>query len=144
MASKGMAGKSAGKKPKSRKPMGLETESRSETVANDLSRKPLPGRLGEVGIPPGVREFCTLKHIEDEVRVTISLARDHFTIVGEPDLQVVDDPEYGEPYVGIHVQAAGQPEEVFRQSEAFLDSFLESIDPQKRTFINLIYHSTQG
>ncbi len=143
MASKGMTGKPAGRKPKSKKTIGLEAEPRSESDAQELSRKPLPSRLREVGIPPGVREFCALKQIEDEVRVTISLARDHFRIVGEPDIQLVNDPECGEHYIGIHVQASGQPEEVFGQSEAFLDAFLKSIDFEKRVHINLIYHSTQ-
>jgi hypothetical protein len=90
----------------------------------------------------GVREFLVQKQIEDEVRKTIALAKQHFAIVGEPVLDVVSDPDCGEHYVGIHVRAEGRPEQVFRQSEAFLDSFLDGIEPSKQEYIHLVYHPT--
>ena len=89
-----------------------------------------------------VREFLVQKQIEDEVRKTISLAKEHFTIIGEPLLDLVSDPECGEHSVGIHVRAEGRPEQVFRQSEAFLDSFVDGIEPAKQKYINLVYHPT--
>jgi hypothetical protein len=137
MANKVAPGNSASKK--SKKSADLETPSRIEADASGLFPGPLPAPFGEVDIPPDVREFCALKQVEDEVRTTISLARDHFAMVGEPEFEVVDDPECGEHYVAIHVRVAGEPEEVFRQSEAFLDSFLASVDTKKRRYINLIY-----
>jgi hypothetical protein len=89
-----------------------------------------------------VREFLVQKQIEDEVRKTISLAKEHFTIVGEPLFDIVSDPECGEHSVGIHVRAEGRPEQVFQQSEAFLDSFVHGIEPAKQRYINLVYHPT--
>jgi hypothetical protein len=89
-----------------------------------------------------VREFLVQKQIEDEVRKTVSLAKEHFTIVGEPLFDIMSDPECGEHYVGIHVRAEGRPEQVFRQSEAFLDSFVDGIEPAKQKYINLVYHPT--
>jgi len=89
-----------------------------------------------------VREFLVQKRIEDEVRTTLSLATKHFTIVGEPVFDVVSDPDCGEDYVGIHVRAEGRPEDVFRQSEAFLDAFLGCVEPAKQKYINLVYHPT--
>jgi hypothetical protein len=89
-----------------------------------------------------VREFLVQKQIEDDVRKTISLAKEHFTIVGEPLFDIVRDPECGEHYIAIHVRAEGRPEQVFRQSEAFLDSFVDAIEPAKQKSINLVYHPT--
>jgi hypothetical protein len=91
-------------------------------------------------IPNEVREFCAQKQIHDELEQTIVLAKRHFAMAGEPRFQVVDDPECGEHYVGIHIQADGQPEDVFQQSEAFLDSFLDRIETAKQKHISLIYH----
>ena len=88
------------------------------------------------------REFLAQKQIEDEVATTLALAKQHFTIVGEPVFDVVRDPDCGEHYVGIHVRAEGRPEQVFRQSEAFLDAFLDGIEPAKQKYINLVYHPT--
>jgi hypothetical protein len=89
-----------------------------------------------------VHEFFVQYQIEDEVRTTIALAREHFTVVGEPGFQVVNDPECGEHSVAIHVRAEGRAEEVFRQSGAFLDSFLNRVEPSKQKYINLVYHPT--
>jgi hypothetical protein len=131
----------------------------SKESASKLSADPMaatcrdadrnPARLADDEVRPSarlvgeVREFCAQEQIENEVHATIHLAREHFAIVGEPVFQVVIDPDCGEHYVGIHVRAEGQTEHVFRQSEAFLDSFLESIDQHKQRYINLIYLPTQ-
>jgi hypothetical protein len=93
-------------------------------------------------LPLEVREFLVQKQIEDEVRATLALARKYFTIVSEPTFRVVDDPECDEHYVAIDVRADGNTEDVFRQSDTFLDSFVRSIDPSKQRYINLIYHTT--
>jgi hypothetical protein len=89
-----------------------------------------------------MREFLVQKQIEDEARKTLSLAKEHFTIVGEPLFDIVSDPESGEHSVGIHVRAEGRPAQVFRQSKAFLDSFVDGIEPSKQESINLGYHPT--
>jgi hypothetical protein len=93
-------------------------------------------------IPSEVREFCARKPINLELEQTIVLANRHFAMIGKPRFQVVDDPECGEHYVGIHIQAEGQPEDVFRKSESFFDSFLDRIEPEKQKHISLIYHPT--
>jgi hypothetical protein len=93
-------------------------------------------------IPNEVREFCTRKQINDELEQTIALARRHFALAGNLRFQVVDDLDCGEHYVGIHIQAEGQPEDVFQQSEAFLDSFLDQVETAKQKHISLIYHPT--
>jgi hypothetical protein len=141
MASKPAAGGPARKKPASRRAAGSRAASRRGVDGN-------PTRQADEDRPSAhlmseVRAFCAQRQIEDEVQATIRLAKRHFTIVGEPIFRVVNDPDCGEHYLGIHVRAEGRPDQVFRQSEAFLDSFLESIDPCKQGFINLIYHPTQ-
>ena len=94
-------------------------------------------------MPPAAREYCSRKGIVDEVRAAISLAGQHFAVSGDPVFEVVADPEHGEDLIAIHVWARGEPEEVFQQSEAFLDSYLPGIDPAKRQHISLIYHPVQ-
>ena len=116
-----------------------------ELNSETQSRERTPGdRSVEVlEMPNEVRDFCAAKQINDSVKTAIFLARQHFATIGEPVFEVVNDPEYGEHYVGIHIQVEGGPEEVFQQSKAYLDSFLAAIEPQKRIFVNLIYHSMQ-
>ncbi len=113
----------------------LEADRNSRGYADEEIRRPSH-------LASEVRDFLVHKQIEDEVRTTLSLAEKHFTIVGEPVLDVVNDADCGEHYVGIHVRAEGRPEDVFRQSEAFLDSFLDGIESAKQKYINLVYHPT--
>jgi hypothetical protein len=137
MVSKPAAGGQSSKKPAAAKAATRgETDRNRARQANDELRP--SARLASA-----VRAFCAEKQIEAEVQATIRLARRHFTIVGEPTFRVVNDPDCGEHYLGIHVRAEGRPEQVFRQSEAFLNSFLKSVDPGKQGYINLIYHPTQ-
>jgi hypothetical protein len=119
------------------------TEAVEHFEANqELSRFAHHGIGQSAHLPLEVREFLVQKQIEDEVRETLALARKYFTIVSEPIFRVVDDPECDEHYVAIHVQADGHTEDVFRQSDAFLDSFVRSIDLSKQRYINLIYYPT--
>jgi hypothetical protein len=112
---------------------------------HDIGRSAVGGRTLEFSeMPNEVRDFCAEKQINDAVETAIFLAREHFAMIGEPVFELVDDPDYGEHYVGIHVQVVGRPEEVFEKSRAYLDSFRASIDPQKRGFVNLIYHSASS
>jgi hypothetical protein len=92
-------------------------------------------------IPIEVRVFCSRNGIEREVAETIDLARRHFPLAGEPSLEVVEDPEHGESYVGLHLWARGGPEDVFRRSRAFSDAFRDSVGREKRRLINVIYHA---
>jgi hypothetical protein len=92
-------------------------------------------------IPIEVRAFCSQSSIEHEIEETIDLARRHFALAGKPSFEVVDDPEHGESYVAVHICARGEPEDVFRQGRAFWDSFRDSVGPEQRRRINLIYHA---
>ncbi len=92
-------------------------------------------------IPIEVRAFCSRNGIESEIEATIDLARRHFALGDKPSFEVVDDPEHGESYVGVHIRARGQPEDVFRQGRAFWESFRDSVGPEKRRLINVIYHA---
>jgi hypothetical protein len=92
-------------------------------------------------IPIEVCLFCSENGIEREIEETIDLARRHFTLIGEPSFEVVDDPEHGESYVGVHIRAQGGPEDIFRRRRVFSDAFRDSVGREKRRLINLIYHA---
>jgi len=85
--------------------------------------------------------FCSRNGIEREIEETIDLARRHFALAGKPSFEVVDDPEHGESYVGLHIWAQGSPEDVFRRGRAFSDAFRSSVDREKRLLNNVIYHA---
>ena len=104
------------------------------------SRTPTEG-IDRPEIPIEVRGFCTQNGIDREVEEAIDLARQHFTLAREPRFEVVDDPEHGESYVGIHIWVCGQPDDVFRRRRAYSDSFADAVGREKRRLINIIYHA---
>ena len=59
------------------------------------------------------------KQIEREVGEVIALARAHFSMIGEPDFELVQDSDHDEHYLGIHVYVSGEPEIVVRQGRSF-------------------------
>jgi len=92
-------------------------------------------------MPSACREFCARNRIEREVVQTLDLAKKHFSFLGQPSFEVVDDPESRENYLAIHVGVSGEPHQVFLRSETFLDDFVTSIDSSKQPLINLVYHA---
>lgn len=68
------------------------------------------------------------------------LVRRHFVMMCEPWFQVASDPEYDEQTLNIHIRVPGDVDEVSERWEAFLDAFVDSIDPHKQRHINVMYH----
>lgn len=92
-------------------------------------------------LPPEVRAFCDEKHLEKELRTALSLARGHFEMSKEPSFEVVFDPEHGEHYLGVHIWANGEPDDVFQRGRTFSRAFRTTINRHKANFINVIYHA---
>jgi hypothetical protein len=93
-------------------------------------------------MPFACTEFCARNGIEREVMLTVDLATHHFSFLGQPSFEIIEDPECNENYLANHVDVSGGPESVFQQSESFIDEFVTSIDRSKRRFISLVYHAT--
>ncbi len=89
-----------------------------------------------------ITEFLRKHSIKDDVVKTLALAREHFSVLGDPRYEIIEDLESQECYLAIHVDTAGGPEEVFKQSESFLDAFVTNIYSGNQRHISLVYHST--
>ncbi len=111
---------------------------------HELERSTVTDRISVLPrMPDDVSDFCAQNEISDAIQTAILLARKHFAAMDVRSFEVVDDPEYGEQYVGIHVDVEGRPEAIFQQSKAYLESFLSSVDSRKRGLVNLVYHSRE-
>jgi hypothetical protein len=96
----------------------------------------------ELQAPADVTAVCGRLVIKDDVARTLAMAREHFSVLGDPRFEIVEDPESQECYLAIHVNATGGSEEVFEQSESFLDVFVANIAPGSAHHISLVSHST--
>jgi hypothetical protein len=66
----------------------------------------------ETPLSEDVREFCERHALFGHLAKAMELARQHFTIVGEPVVAYEQDPENGEEYLMIEIQARGSVSEV--------------------------------
>jgi len=114
-------------------------DNRWQTLSGQNPR--LAFALDSVAIPGEARAFCSRRQLDYDLRRTLGLADKNFSIIGQPTFRIIEDAECDENYIAIHVNVKGTVEEVFQQSETFLDEFVTSIDGSKRRFINLVYHA---
>ncbi len=98
----------------------------------------------QMDAPHDVAEFCGRLLIRDDVVKTVTLARHHFAVLGEPRYEIIENPGSQECYLAIHVNAAGSPEEVFEQSKSLLDAFVANVAPGRQHHISLVYHSVSA
>jgi hypothetical protein len=100
-----------------------------------------PRQSSELKATGDIKEFCEKLAIKDDVAKTLSLARQYFTVLGDPRYEIVEDFECQELYLAIHVSVSGGPEEAVGESDRFLDAFVMAIEPGKQRRISLVYHS---
>jgi hypothetical protein len=97
--------------------------------------------ISEMWLPAELLGFCSENQVTLAFEQTVALARRHFSTVGDPWCELVQDDDCEEYYMAIHVNVSGGPEAVFGQSEAFLDAFVAAVDKRKQRLISLVYHS---
>ena len=67
----------------------------------------------EVKATDDIKDFCEKLMIRDDFAKSLSLARLHFSVLGDPWYEIIEDSESQECYVAIHVNTDGSPDEVF-------------------------------
>jgi hypothetical protein len=115
---------------------GFLAENLAQSVSHSLTRN-----LDCLDTPVEVRDFCAQKQIVHEVDKAIGLARTYLAMIGEPEFELVHDPDHDECYLGIHVCVSERPEILVRQGRSLLRALRSSIDRDKLNFINVIYHA---
>jgi hypothetical protein len=113
----------------------------SNSTAIDRSE---PRHAREVKPTDDIKEFCEKLVLKDDVAKTLSLARQHFSVLGDPWYEIIKDSESQECYLAIHINADGSPDEIFEQSESFLDAFVTNFNSDHQRHISLVHHSTSA
>lgn len=155
MATKGVAGKATGRKPKSEKPADLDSlsccdpnpepsfnqttiEALEDAEADrDLTRyantdellgNPLPARLGDVDIPPDVQGFVLRQGIERHLESGIEAALRHFANRSSLRIYLDHDPDTSEDYVVIEVNSSGDLDSDMQCHIKYSDEWSSSVE----------------
>jgi hypothetical protein len=70
--------------------------------------------VADVPLSPEVQDFCQRQQLLDPLAKAIELVRRCFTVVGEPSVQLEQDPEDGEWYLVLDVRSRGDESESIR------------------------------
>jgi hypothetical protein len=74
----------------------------------------------EMALSEDVREFCERHNLFGHLAKAIELARQHFTIVGEPEITHDQDPDIDDEYLFIMLQARGSVSEVVQANLRYI------------------------
>jgi hypothetical protein len=82
--------------------------------------------VADLSLTDEVRDFCQRNDLLDHLRRAVELARQHFSIVGEPKVLLQQDPEDGEWYLDLEIRVLDGESEYLRAHEAYTRSWVNS------------------
>jgi hypothetical protein len=75
--------------------------------------------VADLSLTDEVRAFCQRNDLLDHLRRAVDLARQHYSMVGEPTVQLQQDPEDGEWYLDLEIRVRGDESEYIRAHDAY-------------------------
>ncbi len=97
--------------------------------------------VGELTLSEEVREFCERHELFGHLAKALDLARQHFTIVGEPVIAYEQDPDNGEEYLMLEIQARGSVSEVVETHSRYTRDWLQFADLPEGRLIRFFPYS---
>jgi hypothetical protein len=76
--------------------------------------------VADVPLSDEVRDFCRRNDLLDHLSRAIELARQYFSIVGDPVVRLQQDPEIGEWYLDVEISVRGDESECARADREYL------------------------
>ncbi len=85
-----------------------------------------PTAVADLLLTDEVRAFCQRNDLLDHLRRAVELARQHFSVVGDPYVRLEQDPEIDEWYIDLEIRVVGEPGECARADREYLRSWVDS------------------
>jgi hypothetical protein len=79
--------------------------------------------VADLPLSDEVRDFCRRHDLLHHLNRAVELAREHFSIVGEPVVKLEQDPEVDESYLVLEIRVGGEEEESIRAHMAYNSSW---------------------
>ncbi|MGP0064769.1 MAG: hypothetical protein ACLQGP_14370 [Isosphaeraceae bacterium] len=98
--------------------------------------------IEETPLSDEVRAFCERHALFGHLAKALELARQYFTIIGEPVIQWDQDPENDDEYLIIEIQALGSVSEVVEAHGRYIRAWLKFATLPEIRLIRLIPRSS--
>ncbi len=95
--------------------------------------------VADVPLSDEVRDFCRRHDLLDHLGRAIGLARQYFSIVGDPVVRLEQDPEDGEWYLDPEIRVEGDEAECARADREYLRLWADSTPWPAGHLIQLFY-----
>ena len=95
----------------------------------------------EFPISDEARTFCVREGILDDVEKAMELARQHFSVIGNPSIELEQDAEDGEKYLVVSIRAQGDETDCSASHKAFLSAWANAVEWPQVHLIRLIYQA---
>jgi hypothetical protein len=82
--------------------------------------------VADLPLSDEVRDFCRRHDLLDHLARAVELARQDFSIVGDPVVELEPDPEVDEWYLALEIRVRGEEEESIRAHMAYNRSWATS------------------
>lgn len=92
----------------------------------------------DIQLTDDVLEFCRRNALLDHLGRAIELARQHFSVVGDPVVRLEQDPEVDERYLVLEIRVKGQEDESICAHRAYNRAWTRSTDWPDVSRISLV------
>jgi hypothetical protein len=82
--------------------------------------------VADIPLSDEVRDFCWRHDLLHHLNRAVELARQYFSIVGDPVVKLEQDPEEGEWYLVLEIRVEGDESECARGDREYLRSWANS------------------
>lgn len=82
--------------------------------------------VAELQLSDDVRDFCQRHDLLGHLGRAVELARQHFSIVGEPVVRLEQDPEDGEWHLDLEISVRGDEDECIQAQRRYVRSWANS------------------
>lgn len=100
--------------------------------------------VADLSLSDDVRSFCARHDLLDHLVRAKDLARQTFSIVGEPQVRVEQDPDGGDSYLVLEIRIQGAEDECIRVQQDFARSWATSTEMPEVHMISLVCERVQG
>jgi hypothetical protein len=94
--------------------------------------------VADIQLTDDVIEFCRRNALLDHLGRAIELAKQHFSVVGDPVVRLEQDPEVDERYLVLEIRVKGDESESIRAHRIYNRAWTSSADWPEVSRISLV------
>ncbi len=97
--------------------------------------------VADVPLSDEVRDFCRRHDLQHHLTRAVELARQYFSVVGDPAVRLQQDPEIGEWYLDVEIRVEGEESKCAPADREYLRAWANSTPWPAVHLIRLLFET---